>query len=159
MVIVASESVLDFRILGPLEVVEDGRSLPLGGGRQRALLALLLTRANEVVPTDRLVDELWGADPPKDSANALQYHGSQLRKALAPSEVILTQQPGYVVRVEPDAFDLLRFERLVAEAQDSSPERAASLLREALDLWRGAALADLSGESFAQTERLRLEEL
>src|SRR5262245_48199961 len=134
MVIVASESVLDFRILGPLEVVEDGRSLPLGGRRQRALLALLLTRANEVVATDRLVDELWGADPPKDAANALQYHVSQLRKALGPSEVVLTRQPGYLIRVEPGALDLLRFEQLLDQARDVPPETATRLLRDALDL-------------------------
>ena len=150
---------MEFRILGPLEVVEDGRQLALGGARQRALLALLLTRANEVVPTDRLVDELWGADPPRGAANALQYHISQLRKALAPSEVVLTRSPGYVIHVEPDDLDLLRFERLVEEARGVSPERAAGLLREALRLWRGPALADLAGESFAQAETLRLEEL
>ena len=150
---------IEFRILGPLEVVDDGRPLALGGGRQRALLALLLTRANEVVSTDRLVDELWGADPPKDSANALQYHVSQLRKALARSEIIHTQQPGYVVRVDPNALDLLRFEQLVADARNAPPERAASLLREALGLWRGAALADLGADSFVQAEVLRLEEL
>ncbi len=75
---------MEFRILGPLEVVEQGRALPLGGARQRTLLALLLTRANEVVSADRLIDELWGAEPPRSAANALQYHVSQLRKALAP---------------------------------------------------------------------------
>ena len=76
---------MEFRILGPLEVVEHGRALPLGGARQRTLLALLLTRANEVVSADRLIDELWGAQPPRTAANALQYHVSQLRKALAPT--------------------------------------------------------------------------
>ena len=75
---------MEFGILGPLEVVEQGRALPLGGARQRTLLALLLTHANEVVSADRLIDELWGATPPQSSANALQYHVSQLRKALAP---------------------------------------------------------------------------
>ena len=73
---------MEFRILGPLEVVEHGRALPLGGTKQRTLLALLLTRANEVVSADRLVDELWGAQPPRTAANALQYHVPQLRKAL-----------------------------------------------------------------------------
>ncbi len=77
---------MEFRILGPLEVVEQGRALPLGGARQRTLLALLLTHANEVVSADRLIDELWGATPPQSSDNALQYHVSQLRKALAPRE-------------------------------------------------------------------------
>ena len=81
---------MEFRILGPLEVVERGRPLPLGGSRQRALLALLLTRANEVVSADRLIDELWRAQPPRMATNALQYHVSQLRKTLAPSEAIVT---------------------------------------------------------------------
>jgi DNA-binding SARP family transcriptional activator len=150
---------VEFRILGPLEVVEQGRPLKLGGSRQRALLALLLTRANEVVSTDRLIDELWGAQPPKTAANALQYHVSQLRKALAPHEAIVTQDPGYVIRVGPDELDLLRFERLVEEARRAAPELAAQRLREALDLWRGPALAGLAHESFAQAETPRLEEL
>ena len=150
---------MEFRILGPLEVVEQGRALPLGGARQRTLLALLLTRANEVVSADRLIDELWGAQPPRTAANALQYHVSQLRKALAPHEAIVTQEPGYVIRVGPDELDLLRFETLVEEARQAAPELAAQRLREALDLWRGPPLADLAHESFAQTEILRLEEL
>ena len=146
---------MEFRILGPLEVVEQGRALPLGGARQRTLLALLLTRANEVVSADRLIDELWGAQPPRTAANALQYHVSQLRKALAPHEAIVTQEPGYLIRVGPDELDLLRFELLVEEARQATPELAARLLREALDLWRGPPLADLAHESFAQTETLR----
>jgi DNA-binding SARP family transcriptional activator len=150
---------VEFRILGPLEVVEQGRSLALGGARQRALLALLLTRANEVVSTDRLIDELWGERAPKAAANALQYHVSRLRKLLAPSHAIITKEPGYLIRVELEELDLLRFERLVEEGQRSSPEAAARLLREALALWRGPALADVAHESFAQSEILRLEEL
>jgi DNA-binding SARP family transcriptional activator len=150
---------LEFRILGPLEVVEQGRALPLGGPKQRALLALLLTRANEVVSADRLVDELWGAEPPRTAANALQYHVSQLRKALAPRELIVTQEPGYVIRVGPDELDVLRFEQLVEEAQRAAPELAARRLRDALDLWRGPPLADLADESFPQAQTLRLEEL
>ena len=148
---------MEFRILGPLEVVYDGRSLPLGGARQRALLALLLTRANEVVSADRLIDELWEAQPPRTATNSLQYHVSQLRKALAPSGAILTRDPGYMIRVGPDELDLLRFERLLAEARDAAPAAAARLLREALALWRGPALADLGEESFARAEVLRLE--
>ena len=150
---------MEFRILGPLEVVEQGRALPLGGARQRTLLALLLTRANEVVSADRLIHELWRAEPPRTAANALQYHVSQLRKALAPSEAIVTQEPGYVIRVGPDELDLLRFEALVEEARQAAPELAAQRLREGLDLWRGPALADLAHESFAQGEIPRLEEL
>jgi DNA-binding SARP family transcriptional activator len=150
---------VEFRILGPLEVVERGRVLTLGGPRQRALLALLLTRANEVVSTDRLIDELWGAQAASAAANTLQFHISRLRKRLAPSEAILTQEPGYVIRVRPDELDLFRFERLVEEAQRAGPEDAARLLREALALWRGPALADVAHESFAQAEIVRLEEL
>jgi DNA-binding SARP family transcriptional activator len=149
---------VEFRILGPLEVVEHGRALPLGGVRQRTLLALLLTRANEVVSADRLIDELWGAQPPQTPANALQYHVSQLRKALAPRDAIVTQEPGYVIRLGPDELDLLRFELLVEEALESAPELAAQRLRDALALWRGPPLADLGHESL-QTEILRLEEL
>jgi DNA-binding SARP family transcriptional activator len=150
---------VEFRILGPLEVVEDGQSLPLGGARQRTLLALLLTRANEVVSSDRLIDELWHETPPTSAANALQYHVSQLRKVLAPHTPIITQEPGYLIRVRPDELDLLRFELMVEEAQVAPPELAARKLREALGLWRGEPLADLANESFAQIEILRLEEL
>lgn len=150
---------MEFRILGPLEVVEEGSPLALGGARQRALLALLLTRANEVVSTDRLIDELWGGRAPKTAANALQYHVSRLRKLLGGAHAIVTKEPGYLIQVGPDGLDLLRFERLVEEGQRSSPEAAAKLLREALALWRGPALADVAHESFAQAEILRLEEL
>ena len=97
--------------------------------------------------------------PPATAGNVLQYHVSQLRKALAPAEVIVTKEPGYLLRVGPDELDLSRFERLVGEAQSASPERAAALLREALALWRGSALADLADEAFAQAEIQRLEEL
>jgi DNA-binding SARP family transcriptional activator len=157
--VLASATGVEFRILGPLEVVEGGRALTLGGSRQRTLLALLLTRSNEVVSADRLIDELWGAQPPKMAVNALQYHVSQLRKALAPCDAVVTREPGYLIRVAPDELDLLRFERLVEEAQQASPDVAARLLRDALDLWRGPALSDLANESFAQPEIVRLEEL
>ena len=150
---------MEFRILGPLEVVEDDSPIALGGARRRALLALLLTRANEVVSTDRLIDELWGERPPENAANALQYHVSRLRKLLGGPEAIITREPGYLIQVGPDELDLLRFERLVEEGQRSSPEAAARLLRDALALWRGPALADVAHESFAQAEILRLEEL
>ena len=150
---------MEFRILGPLEVVEQGRPLKLGGSRQRALLAVLLTRANEVVSRDRLIDELWGEQPPKAATNALQYHVSRLRKTLPRADAIVTRPPGYVIRVAPEELDLLRFETLVEEARRSPPERAAQLLRDALGLWRGPALADLADEPFARAEILRLEEL
>src|SRR5262245_10190307 len=142
---------MEFRILGPLEVVDGDRPLTLGGGRQRALLALLLTRPNEVVSTDHMVDALWGAQPPKRAMNTIQYYVSTLRKTLGPDRIV-TRPPGYLIRVAPDELDLERFERLVAEG-------TAESLVEALALWRGPALADLAYESFAQEETARLEEL
>ena len=150
---------MEFRILGPLEVVEGGRALTLGGSRQRALLVLLLTRANEVVSTGRLIDELWGRKrPSRPRTRSSTTFPSSARRSL-PAEAIVTQEPGYVIRVGPDELDLLRFERLVEEAQQATPELAARRLREALDLWRGPPLADLADESFAQAEILRLEEV
>jgi DNA-binding SARP family transcriptional activator len=154
---------VEFRILGPLAVVESGRSLPLGGARQRALLALLLTRANQVVSSDRLVDELWGERPPKAALNTIQFYVSTLRRTLAPHEVIATRPPGYLIQIEPRQFDLHRFERLAAEGRqalaDGRANDAASTLREALALWRGPPLADVASEPFAQGEIGRLEEL
>jgi DNA-binding SARP family transcriptional activator len=99
---------VEFRILGPLEAEQDGRLVPLGGRKQRALLALLLLHANAVVPRDRLIDEIWGDEPPETARTALQVHVSQLRKALG-GERIETRAPGYRVRTEPDALDLERF--------------------------------------------------
>jgi DNA-binding SARP family transcriptional activator len=135
---------MEFRILGPLEVVDGGRTLPLGGPRQRALLALLLTRANRVVPRDELIDELWNDDAPEGARNALQYHVSRLRKALAPNDLLVTREPGYMLRVAPDELDLLEFERLRDAARDAPPEEAARLLRQALALWRGSAQAEIA---------------
>ena len=156
----ATQSVsVEFRILGPLEVVRDGQVVKLGGALQRTLLALLLTSANGVVSVDRLIDALWGERPPREAQNALQYHVSQLRKALGGPDVIETREPGYVVRVSPDELDLLRFEQLVESAEGAPPERAARLLRDALGLWRGPPLADLKNEAFAQSEIRRLEEV
>jgi DNA-binding SARP family transcriptional activator len=123
------------------------------------LLVLLLTSANEVVPADRLIDELWGADPPRTAANALQVHVSRLRRLLAAEDVVVTREPGYLIRVEPDELDLLRFEQLLSDAQNAVPDDAARILREALALWRGPALADLEREPLARAEIGRLEEL
>jgi DNA-binding SARP family transcriptional activator len=150
---------VEFRILGPVEVVQGGQAIRLGGARQRTVLALLLTSANEVVSVDRLIDALWGARPPRAAANALQYHVSQLRKLLGDAETITTREPGYLIRVAPDELDLLRFERLVEEAEQAEAERAASLLKDALDLWRGPPLADLAHESYVQPEIRRLEDV
>ena len=142
---------MEFRILGPLEVVDEGTPIPLGGARQRALLALLLTRPNQVVSKDRLIDDLWGDEQPRTAANTVQYYVSQLRKLLG-ADRITTQPPGYAIRVEAGELDLERFETLV-EGGD------AEALREALSLWRGPPLADFAYEPFARDEIARLEEL
>ena len=151
---------MDFRILGPLEVAENGQLLALGGASQRALLALLLLHANEVVSSDRLIDELWSDEPPASGVTALQVRVSQLRKTLGPAhERLETKPPGYVLRVERDELDLERFSRLVQEADDDEPAVAAEKLRDALALWRGPPLADLAYASFTQTAIARIEEL
>ena len=146
---------MEFRILGPLQVLDEGRELPLGGAKQRAVLALLLLDPNRVVSRDRLIDELWGASPPDTARTALQVYVSQLRKALG-RDLILTQPPGYLIRVSDGELDFHRFERLVATARTEEPAQAARLLREGLALWRGAPLAEL-GDSFPRAERARLE--
>ena len=146
-------------MLGPLEArSDDGAPLALGRRKQRALLALLLLHANRTVARDRLLDELWGETLPKTAVTSVHVYVSRLRKSL-PDGVLLTRPPGYVVQVAPEAIDLLRFERLVADARDATPVRAAALLREALGLWRGAALAEFGEEPFARVEAARLEEL
>lgn len=149
---------VEFRILGPLEVVDDDRPVVLGGQKQRALLGLLLVRAGQVVSTDKLVDELWGEEPPKAAKNSLQNLVVQLRKLLG-QDALVTRPPGYVLRVESGQLDLGRFEQLVEQARRGDPAERAAKLREALALWRGPPLADLAFESFALSETRRLEEL
>ena len=153
---------MEFRILGPLEVWDEGSEVPLGGPKPRALLAVLLLHPNEVVPDDRLADELWGEDPPEGGTAALRVHVSRLRKAL-PQDVVSTRSPGYVIRVEPDQLDLHRFERLVDEGRGllarGLAANASERLRDALSLWRGPALADFTYERFAQAAIARLEEI
>jgi DNA-binding SARP family transcriptional activator len=156
---------VDFRILGPLEAVDAGRTVALGGAKQRALLAVLLLRAGEVVSADRIVDELWGAEPPATAAHTIQVFVSRLRKALEPGGAgrLLTRPPGYTMQLEDGELDLQRFEQLVHEGrarlESGDPAAAADLLREALGLWRGPALADFAYEPFAQAAIGRLEEL
>jgi DNA-binding SARP family transcriptional activator len=153
---------MEFRILGPLEAWDEGLQLPLGGPKPRALLASLLLRANEVVATDRLIEDLWGEDSPERAAAALRVNVSRVRKSLPP-DVLVTRVPGYVLRVEPDSFDLARFERLSDEGRSllarGLETQAAERLHSALALWRGPPLADLAYESFAQPAIARLEEL
>jgi DNA-binding SARP family transcriptional activator len=149
---------LEFRILGPLEVVRDGEPVVLGGQRLRAVLAFLLVHANELVPAERVVAEVWGEEAPRTATASLQNFVGQLRKLLGRG-VLVTRSPGYVLQIDRDQLDAHRFERLVAEARSAPAAERARLLREALELWRGAPFADLPYEAFAQTEIRRLEEV
>jgi DNA-binding SARP family transcriptional activator/class 3 adenylate cyclase len=151
------EAAPEFRILGPLEASEEGRPLDLGGGKQRALLSVLLLNANRVVSRDRLIDALWAEEPPETAVKALQVYVSQLRKALG-RDVLVTRAPGYMVQVGEGQLDLDRFEALREEARHCEPADAAARLREALSLWRGPPLGEFALE-FAQGEIARLEEL
>jgi YVTN family beta-propeller protein len=170
-----------YRILGPLEVGEGDSPTPIAAGKQRALLALLLLHANEVVPVDRLIDELWGDEPPETAAKSVQVHVSRLRKTLRANgatgagspgdgggsdggdDVVVTRSRGYMIRVEPEDLDLRRFEDLLAAGDvalgEDDPDGAEKLLTQALALWRGPALADVAFGSFAQHELGRLDEL
>jgi DNA-binding SARP family transcriptional activator len=161
---------MEYRILGPLEVRAEGRPLALGGAKQRAVLAILLLNANNVVSSARLIDELWGEDAPESAAKGLQGYVSGLRKVLDPqrdraaqSPVLVTRPPGYAIELAPEELDAIRFERLRAEARVAlaagEPKTAGAMLREALGLWRGPPLADFAYASFARTEIDRLEEL
>lgn len=158
---------MEFRVLGPLEVRVNGTSLALGGPKQRALLALLLLSANRVVSRDRLVDELWPGEAAGRADQLLRVRISRLRKALASAEPgdsrLVTQAPGYVLRVEPGELDLHRFERLADEGRGAldrgEPELAAARLHEAEALWRGRPLADLEFEPFARADVERLDDL
>src|SRR5919204_3835884 len=160
---------MEFRLLGPLEVVDGGQTLALPAGKARALLAALLLRRNTVVSSVRLIDDLWGFDPPDTALNTLQVHVSQLRKALGRGDarsargILVTRAPGYLLAVEPEQVDLERFERLLAEGRqalgEGEADRAAALLGDALSLWRGPPLADLADEALAQPEIARLDEL
>src|SRR5436190_12993690 len=155
---------MEFRLLGPLEVVGEDGPADVGAGKRRALLTYLLINANEVVPTERLIDELWGELPPATAAKSVQVYVSQLRKALhANGDVLVTRGSGYVLQLGDNDLDVQHFERLVAEAQrtldDGNAKAASATARAALELWRGPALYDVAYESFAQTEAARLDEL
>ena len=135
---------LEFRILGPLEVREGERVVPLGGTRRRAVLGLLLLEANRVVPVDRLIEGVWGDDAPASAQAPLQSHLARLRRELG--DRLVTSPLGYVLHVAPDELDLERFQRVVEEAAGAEPAVAAERLRDALALWRGSPLADLAAE-------------
>lgn len=156
---------LQLGLLGPFEVRLDGAdAVSLGGLRQRALLAILALRANEVVSTDKLVDELWGERPPATAVHTVQVFVSRLRNALGPAgDRLLTRPPGYVLLVEFDEIDADRCERLYSDARIAlavgEASEARALLHDAVALWRGAPLADFTYEPFAQATIARLEEL
>jgi DNA-binding SARP family transcriptional activator len=148
---------VEFAILGPLEAREGGEPIPLGGPKQRALLAMLLLEAGRVVSLDRLLEALWADGPPPTAVASLQNFVAQLRKALG-AETIETRAPGYLVRLDPEQLDLARVRSLVDAARASEPVRRAGLLDEALALWRGEPLDEFRYETFAQAEIARLEE-
>ena len=157
-----------YRVLGPLGLEHDGRAVPIGSALQRRLLAVLLVQPRAVVSADRLIDILWGERPPAAARQGLWTCVARLRHALqdptglTPSEVLVTQAPGYLLAVEPEQVDAGRFERLVAEASgmgEDRPRAAGELLDQALDLWRGPALVEFADEPFAAAEAARLDEL
>ena len=157
---------IDYRLLGPIEAGINGDALDIGGQKQRVLLAVLLLSANEPVSREVLVDRLWGECPPRGAQHTLEVYVSRLRKTLEPAAggpVLLTRPGAYVLQAPGERIDARRFERLAGEGrralEASAPGRAAADLREALALWRGAPLANVGDEPFAQAEIARLEEL
>jgi WD40 repeat protein/DNA-binding SARP family transcriptional activator len=152
---------MQFRILGPLEVENGDGPIPLGGRKQRAVLAHLLIRANEVVPASTLIDELWGEEPPETARNTLQTYVSHLRKLLGPDRVV-GHPPGYRLEVDPAELDAPRFEALLRKASTAraiDPRLAGAVFDEALELWRGPALADVRDDSSLVFEATRWDEL
>src|SRR3954454_19106192 len=149
---------MDIRLLGPVEASLDGGPAPLGPKQQRAVLAMLALELNRTVSMDRLIDGLWGERAPASAPKLVQLYVSQLRKLLGAEAEIVTRGRGYELRLAAGCVDAARFEGLVAEATDANGS-AAQLAREALALWRGAALADVADEPFAAAEIRRLEEL
>jgi DNA-binding SARP family transcriptional activator len=162
---------MQFRVLGPLEAIgDDGRPVRLGGQRERALLAPLLTRPNQAVSVDTIVEELWAGQPPRTAEKTLQSYVVRLRRTLeparprgAPGEVLVTREPGYLVRVAPAALDASRFEELVRQGRGQlatdDPQAGVAALRQALALWRGPAFQEFEHTSFGRAEAERLGEL
>jgi DNA-binding SARP family transcriptional activator len=161
---------VQFKILGPLEVLDGRRRVELGRPKQRVVLAVLLVHANQVVALDRLIEELWGEQPPAQATASLQTYVSNLRRALEPdraprepARILRSEAPGYLLAVDPADIDAARLERLAREGRellrDGRPRDAQGRLTRALALWRGPALAEFADEPFARTEAGRLEEL
>src|SRR3954469_1476705 len=158
--------VMLMRVLGPFAVDVNGGAVDLGGPRQRAVLALLLSARGEVVSVDRMIDDLWRGEAPPRAIASLQAYVSNLRRLLepdrerrAPARLLVSAPPGYAIRLPSDAVDAWQFERLLSEARAAlveDPHRAHGLLRAALRLWRGDAYAEFATESWAQPEAVRL---
>jgi predicted ATPase/DNA-binding SARP family transcriptional activator len=153
----------EFRILGPVQVVRDGRELELGGPKPRALLALLLVAGGRVIPAERLAEELWAGRPPPSAAATLRSYVSRLRAVLGPDAVLLARGGGFALAAEPGLLDAVRFERLAGAGREAleagAAAEAADRFREALGLWRGRALADVAEVEPLAREAARLEEL
>ena len=143
-------------MLGPLEVAENGHRLEVRGTKERTLLAMLLLHANETVSTERLIDELWGEEPPKSAAKLVSTYVWQLRKTLG--DTIVTRAPGYAAIVEPETLDVVRFEQLVDQARELEPAKAVTTLRAALALWRGRPLEDVTFAADSREDVARLED-
>jgi len=156
---------MQFRILGPLEVEDDGNPLPIRGAKQRTLLASLLLHAGETVSRDRLIDELWGERAPESAGHRLEEHVSQLRKVLHRNgeKLVVTRPGGYLLRLTGESLDVAKFQRLMEEGRDALGQgrldETAALLREALALWRGRPAEDVTLDGIAWPEVGRLEEL
>ena len=157
---------MEFRVLGPIEVLGEAGPLSLGGPKERALLCALLLRVNRVVTTDQLVEEIWSGRPTATAASAIRVYVSRLRRALvahgSDPSVLQARAAGYVLTLEPETIDAHRFEQLVSAARgvlEQAPADAARALREGIDLWRGPAYADVRDLDFAQAEATRMEEL
>src|SRR3954451_8744959 len=151
-------------LLGALEVLDDeGREVAVAGPKLRALLAVLALHPGRVVPTEQLIDALWGEDPPTEVRNGLQGLASKLRRALGSTELVAMRGAGYALELPADAIDVHRFEAMVAAARaavvDGDPSHAAALLAEADSLWRGDALAEFTYDDFAAGTITRLSEL
>jgi len=152
---------VDFRVLGPLEVAAEGRPVPLGGPKQRAVLAHLLVRANTIVPADTLIDEVWGDSPPPAARASLQSYVSNLRRAIGDGRIVGVR-PGYLLRADPEEIDAERVRILLDEAKThaaTEPDRALAEVERAFAQWRGPPFADLVDEPSLQPEIRRLEEL